>query len=240
MGLERPKQYLPLGGRCVIEWSINCFLAQPDLLGMVIVLAEDDQEFANLTVASDPRVHCCVGGAERALSVLAGLKALLQSGAGEQDWVMVHDAARPGLDAQAISRLRSTAHAAGAHAATQKDGAILALPVADTLKRAVSAQNPSIAETVDRKLLWQAQTPQYFPIQMLHHALSQALAADAVVTDEASAMEYMGAQPALVMGDPRIFKITLPGDLALAEQLLVGRSEDSSPPNTKAAGNPAS
>lgn len=237
MGLDQPKQYLPLGHQCVIEWSIVCFLEQADLLGVFVALAADDAEFSRLSVASDPRVHRCVGGAERAHSVLAGLNALLQAGADEHDWVMVHDAARPGLNASAISRLRTAAHCSSSNGESQADGAILALPVADTLKRAAGGKAPRIAETIERTNLWQAQTPQYFPLQMLHSALSQALSAGVAITDEASAIEHMGGHPALVMGDARNFKITWPGDLALAEQLLIPQLADASGRTSTSSGN---
>lgn len=212
MAAEQPKQYLPLGEGCVLERTLNTFLAMDWVRGVMVPLAADDQQFQQLSVFRHPKVHITQGGANRADSVLAGLQAI-EAKAGNRVHVLVHDAARPGLDADALNRLRD-----------QYDpinGALLALPVADTLKRERASQSPACTEaTVDRAGLWQAQTPQMFQLAALKQALMQAIERGSSITDDASAMEAAGFQPRLVLGSPLNFKITLPADLQMARRLL--------------------
>ncbi len=206
-----PKQYHPLQGRTLIEWSLAPFLSDPRCTGIVVALAAGDVRFAALACASDPRVRTVVGGAERADSVLAGLAAL---DAPEDEWVLVHDAARPCVSSAEIDALLATG--AGCEA-----GALLALPVADTLKRSSAAGEAVIvAATASREGLWRALTPQLFPLGLLRRALESAAAAGRRPTDEAQAIEWLGLSPRLVAGSVRNFKVTEPGDLELAAAIL--------------------
>ena len=213
MAAERPKQYLPLDQHCVLEHTLKTFLDLDWVSGVMLALSTDDQHFEQLTVSSHPRIHTTAGGANRADSVLAGLQAI-EALAGDGVHVMVHDAARPGLDTEALERLRG-----------QYDpinGALLALPVADTLKRKRANETPACSDgTVDRAGLWQAQTPQMFGLAALKRALTRALERGAAITDDASAMEAEGFRPRLVSGSPLNFKITLPADLHMARRLLL-------------------
>ncbi len=204
MRADRPKQYLPLAGRCLIEHTLDCFLGQPGLLGLVVCLSADDGWWPQLACAADLRVTRADGGRERADSVLNGLHALAALGATEQDWVLVHDAARPNL---AESDLYKLLHR------LQDDpvGGLLAVPVRDTLK--LAGPDGRVSATPDRSLFWQAYTPQMFRLGALRSALGDALAAGATITDEASAMEWAGQAPCLVEGRADNIKVTRPEDL---------------------------
>lgn len=202
-----PKQYLPLAGRTVIEHALAPFLADPACQGAVVALAAGDERFGALPVARDPRLVTVVGGAERRDSVAAGL-AWLRSQVGAADpWVLVHDAARPCLPRADLARLLGAL--AGA-----PDGALLAVRVADTVKRA--GGDGRVAATLPREGLYRAQTPQAARLGQL----VAALAASPAATDEASALEGGGARPLLVAGSPANIKVTEPDDLALAARLL--------------------
>ncbi len=210
MQAERPKQYLPLLGRRVIEHTLQRLLAHPCIGAVVVAISSDDDWWPEVTIKTDKPLWLAEGGDERCHSVLNALQTL-SAQAAERDWVLVHDAARPCLRSENIDELiqRCEAHPVGG---------LLAVPVNDTLKRADAARN--VRETVDRNRLWQAQTPQMFRLGPLRDALQQALAANALVTDEASAMERAGHAPLLVEGHAGNIKITHPGDLALAELYL--------------------
>lgn len=208
MGGTTPKTYLPLAGRTVIEWALAPLLAYPGLQRLVVALAPDDDRFAGLPAARDARVQTVTGGASRAASVAAGLDAL---GAAADGPVLVHDGARPCLSDDEIGRLLACAGEAA--------GALLAVPVRDTLKRADG--DGRVAATEDRSGLWQALTPQLFHGGRLREALGDAT--DPAITDEASAMERAGFAPRLVEGDPANIKITRPHDLPLAEAVLAMR-----------------
>ena len=210
MGAAVPKQYLPLAGRTVIEWSLAPFLAHARTAAIVVVLAEQDQRWPQIAVAGDAKIATTTGGAERMDSVLAGLRAL-QDRAAPDDWVLVHDAARPCLSVQALDRLIT-------EAGSDETGGLLAIPVADTLKR--EDGKGCVSTTERREGLWQAQTPQMFRQAALRHALQ--LCGPAAVTDEAGAIEKIGACPRLVMGESRNIKVTYPDDLELAGLLLDG------------------
>ena len=216
MQADRPKQYLQLAGRCIIEHSLECFLEHPGLLGAVVCLAPNDPYWPTLACAHDARIQRVDGGAERADSVLQGLLQLTQMGASEDDWVLVHDAARPCLPRRDLENLiRETGD--------DSIGGILALPVADTVKRAAKDEGgvQRVAGTEDRAQLWLAQTPQMFRIGALIAALENA--GDGV-TDESSAIEAMGLSPKLVPGSAQNFKVTYPEDFALAEAILQSRA----------------
>ena len=209
MQADRPKQYLILHGHTVLEHTVEVLLRHPDVGQVVVAVSDNDPYFGSLALANHPRVVRVSGGKERADSVLSALDYVCQHQLSE--WVLVHDAARPCVEHVDISQLIATAQ-------THTVGAILAAPVRDTMKRADGGQN--IDHTVDRVALWHALTPQMFRAQPLMQALTQALAAQAVITDEASAFEWLGQKPALVAGRADNIKITQPEDLALAEFYL--------------------
>jgi 2-C-methyl-D-erythritol 4-phosphate cytidylyltransferase len=204
MQADRPKQYLVLAGRTLIEHTLDCFLDHPGLRGLVVSLATDDPYWPSLSCAEDSRIHRVNGGAERADSVLAGLYRLYGLGGKDGDWVLVHDAARPNLARGDIDRLLS-------ELADDAVGGLLAVPARDTLKRV--GPDGRVVETVDRSVVWQAYTPQMFRLGALRDALSGALEANATVTDEASALEWAGHKPRLVEGRADNLKITRPEDL---------------------------
>jgi 2-C-methyl-D-erythritol 4-phosphate cytidylyltransferase len=211
-GQELPKQYMPVGGRTVIEWSLAPFLADSRCLGIVVAIAAADARFAALPVARAPKVQAVPGGLQRADSVLAGLESLRTP---DDEWVLVHDAARPCVSREEIESLLVTA---GSDAV----GGLLAVPLADTLKREAAGR---AQETPSRESLWRALTPQMFRLGALRSALRQARAAQRVPTDEAQALEWLGQQPRLVAGSPLNLKITTAADLALAAAILSQRGE---------------
>lgn len=211
MATERPKQYLSLAGRTLIEWSLQPFLRHARIDGIVVVLAAEDCEFSALPVAAEANIRVAIGGNERADSVRDGLEALAERAA-HDDWVLVHDAARPCLRREDLDCLLD---------ALDDDavGGLLASPLADTLKRADSDEK--VAATVPRAKLWRAFTPQMFRYGLLVEALKQAQQQGAVVTDEAAAIERLGHAPRLVAGHADNLKVTLPEDLAIAEAILM-------------------
>ncbi|MFP4130131.1 MAG: 2-C-methyl-D-erythritol 4-phosphate cytidylyltransferase [Halorhodospira sp.] len=214
-GGDRPKQYRQLLDRPVIAWALERLLGHPRVAGAVVALAADDPYWEALRIqrGADQPVHRVDGGAERHDSVRAALAHLAAVADGD-DRVLVHDAVRPCLSAAELDRLITE----GGEAA---DGALLATPVRDTLKRADGAER--VAETVPRDGLWQAQTPQLFPLGRLAEALDAALAAGAGVTDEAQAVERHGGRPRLVTGEPSNLKITHQADLELAAAVLAAQ-----------------
>ena len=209
-----PKQYRtlasPSGMRTMLEHSVRALLASPEIDIVFVVLAAGDAHFRTIdwsdVKARVEPLYC--GGASRRDSVLNGLVAMEDS-VDPDDWILVHDGARPCLDAAALRRLVD--EVAGD---AEGPGGILAVPVADTLKHADS--QGCIAATAPREGLWQAQTPQMFR----HGLLTRALLAAPQVTDEAGAVEQLGLHPRLVRGSPGNLKVTLPEDLALAELIL--------------------
>ena len=205
-----PKQYLQAAGKPLIEHALDALLSHPAVDGVVVALAADDPHWPGWTSLHGKPVVACIGGGERADSVLAALQAL-PAEAGEQELLLVHDAARPNLCAEDITKLIDAA-------ATHADGAILAAPVRDTLKRA--GDDACIASTEPRDRLWRALTPQAFRRDLLRRALESAQADAIVATDEAMAVERLGLHPALVEGREDNLKVTTPADLALAEFLL--------------------
>lgn len=212
LGAATPKQYLTLAGRSLIEWSLAPFLTDSRCQGIVVAVASDDTHWPALSARWTPgRVRSAPGGAERSESVLAGLAALP---AQPDDWVLVHDAARPCLSTTDRDALLGAL-------ADDPVGGLLAVPLSDTLKRA--GQDGSVAATVPRDGLWRALTPQMFRHAALSQALGQALARGEHPTDEAQAMERSGLAPRLVAGSPQNIKVTTAADLALAEALLCTR-----------------
>lgn len=210
MGADIPKQYLKLGDRTVLEHSLAALCALETLSGIVVALAEDDPYWPRLTPALPCRLYTAPGGVERAESVLHALD-VLRLHAADDDWVLVHDAARPCVRADDLQHLVSTLR-------DDPVGGLLAVPVCDTMKQATDDQR--CAGTVDRSRLWHALTPQMFRLGMLHAALHTTQAAGVTVTDDASALEYAGYWPRLIEGHADNLKITRPEDIALAEFYL--------------------
>lgn len=207
-GGERPKQYALLAGKPVLQHTLDALAANARIGRIAVVLSPQDRDFDGLIRPGAQTMAYRVGGASRAETVANGLNVLLADGLDENEVLLVHDAARCCLPQSALNRLLD--------AAGHPDGAILAVPVADTLKRADNGG--AVAATVCRDGLWQAQTPQLFQAALLRRALA---AADlSQVTDEASAVEMLGRRPLLVEGDSRNLKLTRPADAALAAWLL--------------------
>jgi 2-C-methyl-D-erythritol 4-phosphate cytidylyltransferase len=201
-----PKQYTPLRGRAMVAHTLDALARVTRLRSTLVVLARDDDTFERAVPGFAGWV-CRCGGATRAESVANGLDELLARGAEADDWALVHDAARCLLRAEWVDRLIDAC-------ADHPVGGLLALPVADTLKQGGDGE---VIATIDRSDKWAAQTPQMFRIGVLRDALGQA---GAGVTDESSAIEALGARPKLVLGEFANFKVTWPGDVALAERLL--------------------
>ena len=221
MKADRPKQYLPLHGQFLMDHTLQRMLSYPRFERLVLVLSQQDPYWPQSLFADDPRIIRAEGGAERCDSVLNGLIAL-QPYADDNDWVAVHDIARPCLrhdDLDALFR----ALANGDHC-----GAILASPTRDTMKRGKRHADGSIAidHTVEREQLWHALTPQVFRYGELKRALTFCLEQQKNVTDEASALEHIGLAPLLIEGRADNIKVTRPEDLALAELFLSAPSSD--------------
>jgi 2-C-methyl-D-erythritol 4-phosphate cytidylyltransferase/2-C-methyl-D-erythritol 2,4-cyclodiphosphate synthase len=196
-------------GASVLEWSLRALLKEPRVHGIVVVLASDDVLWPGVAARlNDSRLQTAVGGQNRQDSVMNGLTALARQAAPD-DWVLVHDAARPCLPAQ---DLRALLDALGEGAI----GAVLAAPIVDTVKRETDA----MVETVERQGLWRALTPQIFGYERLRHALHDATRAGVAVTDEAQAIERLGLRPALVSGSAFNIKVTRSEDLKIAERIL--------------------
>ncbi len=209
MRADRPKQYLQVAGRTILEHSLSGFLDHPHLRGLVLALAADDPWWPTLACAADARIQRVRGGAERADSVLAGLDHLAEIGVPAEGWVLVHDAARPNLARSDLDKLLHSL-------ADDPVGGLLAVPARDTLKRA--GADGRVCATVDRSVIWQAYTPQMFRLGALRKALAEALAAGVAITDEASAMEWAGQAPRLIEGRADNLKVTRPEDLEWLRQ----------------------
>ena len=210
MHAERPKQYLELAGATVLEHALRPLLSDPRISGIVVVLAPGDEFWPTLPIATTKRVQTAVGGDLRQESVLNGLLAL-EGRADKLDWILVHDGARPCLEAQGLDSLLTTLR-------DDEVGGLLAVPLSDTLKRADTSLRSE--STLERNGLWRAQTPQMFRYHLLRGALRRALEQGVTVTDEAQAVEALGHRPRLVEGSPHNIKITHREDLVLAEALL--------------------
>lgn len=213
MGANCPKQYLPLLEKTVLEHTLERLLAISVIKNVHLALAEDDEFWLRLPYAQHPRIIRVAGGNERADSVLNGLYAL-PAAARDDDWVLVHDAARPCIRPQEIMQLITAV-------ADHPVGGILGVPVSDTLKQVVGV---AIGKTIDRSTLWQAQTPQLFRLGLLRTCLQQGLAEGKTITDEASALEHYGYHPLMVQGRSDNIKITRQEDLAIAAMLMQQQS----------------
>ena len=215
-GGTAPKQYLDVAGRPLLYYALRQLTAHPSIAEVFVVLAPEDVHFRTVPrdgLGRDVRALYC-GGETRAASVYNGLLAA-RDAIGADDWVLVHDAARPCLSANALERLID-------EIGSDETGGLLAIPVADTLKREDGGQR--ITTTERREGLWQAQTPQMFRYGLLIEALR--LSGPASVTDEAGAIERLGLKPRLVRGEARNLKVTFPEDLELAQIILAGRRRE--------------
>lgn len=210
VGGPLPKQYLPLLGQPLILHTLHALLAHPEIAGVMVVLAADDSHWPGVGHVHDKPVLTCVGGARRAESVRAGLLALPAS-VGDADPVLVHDAARPCISRNDITRLLAAA-------AGHRVGALLGAPLRDTLKHANSDRED--IGTAPRDGLWRVFTPQLFARGLLIRALDAARAAGIEVSDEAMAIEHLGLRPLLVEGREDNIKVTTQADFALAEFVL--------------------
>jgi 2-C-methyl-D-erythritol 4-phosphate cytidylyltransferase len=210
MQADRPKQYLKLGGKTILEHTTESLLCHPKIERVVIAISADDAYFDSLHLSSK-RITVVEGGKERADSVLNGIASL-----SENTWALVHDAARPCIEEADITALLDVMHN------DDVVGGILASPVRDTMKRALATNDSVeiIAHTEERTNLWHALTPQLFPAGLLKQALQDGLEKGANITDEASAMELAGHKVAMISGSPANIKVTHPADLPLAEFYL--------------------
>ena len=215
LGGEIPKQYREIAGAPLMEHTLRALLASPDIRGIVVAFDPSDRHADAINSLSDVRVHTVAGGAKRALSVLAGLDWLAKD-ASDDDWVLVHDAARPCLPLESLAALIDCAR-------ERREGAILAAPVSDTLKQVDDSAR--VARTVDRSTLWRAQTPQLFPLITLRRTLRQCLDELGEVTDEAMAMEWAGEPVHIVQGPPSNIKVTVEADLAYVDMILRAERE---------------
>lgn len=213
MRSERPKQYLPLLGKTVIEHSIAALLKLP-LKGLLVVTHPDDGNWSHLPIISKANIETVTGGDERHHSVLNALLAL-EGRAEDSDWVLVHDAVRPCVDVACIQRLIE-------QLSEHPVGGLLGYPLSDTLKKVDGSQQ--VTATVDRDGMWAAATPQLFRYGVLLRAMRQASDKHSTATDEAMAVENLGLQPQMVVGRRDNIKITVPGDLELAALILESRT----------------
>jgi 2-C-methyl-D-erythritol 4-phosphate cytidylyltransferase len=208
-GADIPKQYLPLAGKPMLECTLERLAACREVVGLMVVIADGDAYWHGLEAVRGKPVRTAIGAAERSGSVLAGLRALPDD-VDADDFVLVHDAARPCVSADDVAMLVARGIPAG--------GALLAAPLRDTLKRATAERR--VASTESRDSLWRALTPQMFRRGELMRALEAAHADGVSVTDEAMAMERAGHRPLLVEGAEDNIKVTTSADLALAAFLL--------------------
>ncbi|OOF55634.1 2-C-methyl-D-erythritol 4-phosphate cytidylyltransferase [Rodentibacter myodis] len=209
MQADKPKQYLTILGKTILEHTLNIMLSHSAIERVIVAISQNDPYAARLSILSHPKIQLVEGGETRAESVLNALNVIQESNA----WALVHDAARPCLSETDLNKLLDI---------QAPQGAILAIPVTDTIKRA--NQTGEIIATEDRSQLWQAQTPQFFPSLSLKKALKDGLKQNNIITDEASAMELAGFRPHLVAGRSDNIKVTRPEDLALAEFYLTRKT----------------
>lgn len=202
-----PKQYRLLKGQPMLRWAVRALLADPRITQVRVAVAPHDKWVETALTGLPRTVWRPCGGASRAATVLA---ALHDADLTPDDWVLVHDAARPGLPVAALARLIDYCLAGN------PEGGLLAMPISDTVKRDYGGAGPAIVQSsVTRAGLWLAQTPQMFPAERLLHALLTAGPLNSAITDEASALEQIGIHPALIAGSVRNFKVTWPEDFGL-------------------------
>ena len=219
---QAPKQYAHLAGATVLEWSLRALLHEPRVVGIIVSLAADDTHWPVIAARmAGSKVETTLGGNSRQESVMQGLIALAGRAAPD-DWVLVHDAARPCLTTLDLAALIDAVEPGDAHAPAV-DGAVLAAPIHDTVKR---ERDGVAVETVDRTGLWRALTPQVFGFARLQQALEEVVRSGTTVTDEAQAMERAGLRARLVGGSPLNIKVTRAEDLAMAEAILNGTEKN--------------
>lgn len=211
MQADCPKQYLKLNGDYLLSHTVKRLLSHPNINQVIIALGAQDQYFADTQLDKLPGVKTVIGGKERVDSVLAGLKALNQQEHSNGHWVLVHDGARPCVKHSDISRLIESCLQQGV-------GGLLAVTASDTIKLAKC--DGSVDKTLDRSVLWQAQTPQMYPTEQLINAIERGLSQELALTDESSAIELAGFSSQLVEGSNDNIKVTRPADLPLAEFIL--------------------
>ena len=216
MNASLPKQYLPLLGRPLIECTLERLASVPEITGIMVAIAGDDVHWSGIRLPAHVEVLTVSGGAERHLSVLNALRAL-RGRVPDNDWVLVHDAARPCVHPDDIRKLISSLR-------DHPVGGLLGIPVADTMKRVEAGG--AVTGSVDRAGLWHALTPQMFRLRALIEAIERAGAGPCAITDEASAVEYTGLRPLMVAGRRDNIKVTTAGDLKLAEQFLRSQEEE--------------
>ena len=219
MQAEVPKQYLPLCDTTVIEASLSCFLRHPKISGVIVALHAEDQYWNNLAVVRHEKIHTVVGGDTRTDSVYNALNYLDNTPAEDNDFVLVHDAARPCLCDEDVNILMQKLE--------QDDvGGILAAPASDTLKLVEQHSDETsdvittVSKTLDRSTIWKAYTPQMFRLSVLKKALSHCRKNNIAVTDEASAIEALGLKVQLVKGRSDNIKVTHAEDLVVAAAIL--------------------
>lgn len=215
MATELPKQYLSLGDTTVIESSISSFLHHPKVSGVVVALHAEDQYWNNLAIVRNKKIHTVIGGETRTESVHNALNYLDTTSAEKNDFVLVHDAARPCLHDEDVNELITQLE-------NDDVGGILASPASDTLKLVEKNNNSraTVSKTLDRSLIWKAFTPQMFRLGILKKALSHCSKNNIAVTDEASAVESLGLKVQLVEGRNDNIKITRAEDLLIAATIL--------------------
>jgi 2-C-methyl-D-erythritol 4-phosphate cytidylyltransferase len=215
-----PKQYAALGSSTVIEHALAPFETDADCAGIVVAVAADDVYWPTIAARRSRVIESAPGGEQRAHSVRNALRALAAQARGD-DWVMVHDAARPCLTAADLGALKR-------ELASHPVGGLLAVPLADTLKRALEPDSrvTHVDGTLDRTGLWRAATPQVFRVGVLLRALEAAIASGRTPTDEAQAIEWSGHRPRLVAGRADNIKVTTGDDLALAAAILLTRTQE--------------
>jgi len=226
LGGSVPKQLRVLGGKPMLAYALEALIATPEIESIWVGVspsmhAAGDfaafQESNSALLNTKPNYFLPTGGATRQETVLNTLRAMLEADLPEEDWILVHDAARPGITSGAIQDL---IHGVlGADSGDRFHGGILAMPVADTLKQSAPS-GEWIERTVSRDAIWQAQTPQMFRLADLYAALESAVSDRAEVTDEASAVERLGGKPLLIKGSTRNFKVTQQADWDLMELVL--------------------
>ena len=218
-----PKQYAPLAGSTVLEWSLAALLQERRVQGIVIALAPDDTRWPGIAASiAGSKVQTTIGGASRQESVMNGLKAL-EGQAAAEDWILVHDAARPCLTSTDLTALIDAVEAQDHESSDGTvNGALLASPIVDTIKR---ERGGVAVDTVDREGLWRALTPQVFGFARLKQALEEVVRSGVAVTDEAQAMERLGLAARLVRGSPFNIKVTRAEDLSMAEAILKGTEQ---------------
>lgn len=213
-GSDIPKQYQSIAGKPMLHHVLDVLCEHLDIDGIILALSNDDARWQGVTMWRNKLLRTCVGGIERSDSVLLAINALADV-LSKDDFVLVHDAARPCLRFEDLHQLIQLA-------STHPVGALLACKIKDTVKR--SDSSAQVEGTIDRRLLWRAFTPQMFPAKSLQRALQHAKQEGVAVTDESCAMERLGLSPLLVEGTDDNIKVTLASDFALAEAILKARN----------------